>query len=298
MIDATTLAEATFKGCAANVGPLIGLDLEVGAPELKTTAEVPEGELAVLPIAVEIDDEQLGLLTLSIQISEIAALARRMLGDDEPDKEREVNEDEIDAIGEVLNLMSGAIDQAFRDHVNDKIRSRPMQWWRTSEPGENAFEEGEFLIATADIAIPDGGTVGLSMRIAQALLDQSSTAESQKTAGTVLCVGLEEETQAAIQPMLESARITVEAMQRGDGDIAEAYARADAIITSGDQENSLELCTELRTDNVTWQLPIILCYREATRDKVVAGIQAGASHVLTVPTEEMIFLKVLSLARD
>jgi hypothetical protein len=42
MSDAAPLAEATLKGCAANVGPLIGLELKVGEVSLETTADPPQ----------------------------------------------------------------------------------------------------------------------------------------------------------------------------------------------------------------------------------------------------------------
>ena len=43
MSDRQSLAQTTFEGCAANVGPLIGLELEVGEASVETSAEIPEG---------------------------------------------------------------------------------------------------------------------------------------------------------------------------------------------------------------------------------------------------------------
>ena len=88
MIDATPVIQATLKGCAANVGPQIGVELEVGEIDTETSSTLPNGVLAVLPLSVEIGKDVVGSITLSAPIEEIVVLARRMLGNDEPDKER------------------------------------------------------------------------------------------------------------------------------------------------------------------------------------------------------------------
>ena len=164
MSNVDSIAEAVFAGCSANVGPLIGTELETGQVSIETSSEIPEGDLAVLPIACEIDEELVETLTLSSPLSEIATLGRRMLGADDPDKESDLSPEDLDAIGEVLNLMSGAVDPVVREQISGNIRSRPLPWWRTPEPGDTRFEEGEFLLAKSSVAIPGAAPAAARLR--------------------------------------------------------------------------------------------------------------------------------------
>ncbi|MFQ5473901.1 MAG: hypothetical protein ACE5FA_13605, partial [Dehalococcoidia bacterium] len=109
MRDINSVAQALFEGCGTNVGPLLGTDLESGPVSVEASSDPPEGDLAVLSIVCEVEDEPLAMLSLASPLAEIATLARRMLNDQEPDKERELSDDDVDAVGEVLNLMSGAV---------------------------------------------------------------------------------------------------------------------------------------------------------------------------------------------
>jgi hypothetical protein len=117
---------------------MVGCELTPGEISSETRASPPEGELAVLPIHIETGAGQL-TLTVSSPVKEIATLGRRMLGEDDPDnKEQELNTDVFDAIGEILNLMSGGVDQALRSELS--VGGSPGTWWRTDEPGEQSFE--------------------------------------------------------------------------------------------------------------------------------------------------------------
>jgi CheY-like chemotaxis protein len=294
--DANEIAQAVFKGCGANVGPLIGTELENGKVTVETASEPPEGELAVLPVACEVDDEPLATLTISSPLNQVATLARRMLGDEEPDKERELSNDDMDAVGEVLNLMSAAVDQAVREHVSSSIRSRPLQWWRTTEPGDNQFEEGEFLLAKGSVSVPGGTAVHLCLRLAPKLLEQGSEAKSQKQPGQVLLVGLEEALQQSLTSILESARLIVHAMGPDSEEFNEICEQVDTILLSGD--DGFDMCRQLSLSNHAWSKPTILCMREPTKPKVVEAIEAGAAHVLLVPPEETTLLRVLKAAGD
>jgi chemotaxis protein CheY-P-specific phosphatase CheC len=228
----------------------------------------------------------LGYLTLSSPIAELATLARRMLGEEDPDKEAELNEDVLDAVGEILNLMSAGVDQAFRDQVNNALRSRPMQWWRSDEPGDNVFEEGEFLLGRAEIAIPDAGTVQLAFRIPPALLDRGEGAEATHEAGSVVLVGLAADLCEKLQSILESARFTVASHENGAAELDELLPKADAIFLA-EAEGSIEYCRNLRLSNDTWTVPLVLCSPEPTRELVVAAFENGVNHVLCLPADEM-----------
>ncbi len=294
--NAQAIAQAVFQGCAANVGQLIGTELEMGEVSVDTVAEPPQGDLAVLPLACEVDEEVLATLTLCSPLAEIATLGRRMLGSEEPDKESDLGSEDLDAIGEILNLMSGAADQAIREHVNASLHCRPLPWWRTPDPGENQFEEGEFLLATGCLSGPEGRTVQLFFRFPPQLLEQGAQVEGRKRTERVLLLGLSEELQQSLRPILESARVQVEAMEPNADDI-EKYGEASTIILLGDQSDDFELCRRLRLENATWAVSTILCMAEATQSRVVRAVECGASHVLRVPAEETTVLRVLNLVK-
>ncbi len=294
--NAQAIAQAVFQGCAANVGLLIGTELELGEVSVDTVAEPPQGVLAVLPLACEVGEEVLATLTLCSPLAEIATLGRRMLGSEQPDKESDLGSEDLDAIGEVLNLMSGAADQAIREHVNASLHCRPLPWWRTPDPGDNQFEEGEFLLATGCLSGPEGRTVQLFFRFSPQLLVQGTQAKSSKRSERVLLLGLSEELQQSLRPILESARLQVEVVEPNAYDI-EKLGKANTVILLGDQNDDFELCRRLRLKNATWTVTTILCMAEPTHRRVVRAIECGASHVLGMPAEETTVLRVLNLVK-
>lgn len=297
MSDPTEFIEATFKGCAENVGPLISLDLEVGEASCETTSDLPEGDLAVLPMSSMVDDEEFASLTLSSPIHELVSLGRRMLGDEEPDKERDLGEEDLDAVGEVLNLMSGAVDQSMRSHVNADVRTAPLPWWRSSDPGENAFGEGEQMVARTTVTVPGGGAISLVLRMPLTLLDTGASAEVSRRDGCVVLIGLDDETTTAIQKPLESARMEVVSSPMEDG-INDIVSGADLILIGGSDEESLALVRELRLHNETWSVPTILCAAEPTRETVIRALTLGAYHVYRLGGDDMTLLRTLNAARE
>lgn len=299
MNNADSVAQAIFQGCGANLGPLIGTELESGAVSVEAVPEPPEGDLAVLTIGCEVEGESLPMLYLASPLSEIVTLARRMLNDEEPDKERDLSDKDLDSVGEVLNLMSGALDQVIREQVNPTLRVTPCPWWRTSVPGDNEFEEGNYQLATGSLSIDSGSTVQLLFRFPVELLKPASDREERRIQKQVLLLGLDDQLQQSLQPLLESAQHQVEAAEPGAEDIDEVYARSGTIILSGDGDGdrAFELCRRLRLGNATWSKTTILCMAEPTRNQVIRGIESGASHVLRIPTDDKTLLRVLKRAR-
>jgi len=295
--DLESLATATFQGCAANVGPLVGHELQSGAITIETSSERPTGELAVLPLALSVDDNEMARGALYSPLEESVVVGRRMLDDPEPDKQREISEEEYDAVGEVLNLMSGAVDQAVRQHLNDSLRTRPLRWWRTTDSGDNRFDDGEFTIAKGSVTIPNGATVNVFLRLPQHALRDGAQAESQRCRGRVMLLALEEETANLIQPVLETINIDVERHEPDEEHIDEQIRRAHAVFTSGEREGTLELCRKLRMSDVTWELPVVVCFKTPTRERVVRALECGASYVLGVPADDTTLLRVLNQVR-
>lgn len=298
MSDAKSVAEAIFAGCCANVGPLIGMELEPGEVSVETLSEPPEGELAVLPLSCEVDGEVRLQLSLASPLAEIVTLGRRMLEDEDPDTERELSSDDIDAVGEVLNLMSGAVDQVIRDQINSVLRSRPLPWWRTTEPGDNEFEAGEFHLGRGSMSVPGGTTVQLILRLPPSLFDQGAEAGSSASSGNVLLIDVSPEVAQGLTPILELARLTVQMMAADDADLARAAEDADTILLWAAAEGHGALCRGIRRSNKTWRTATILCMENPTRGQVVRAIESGASHVLRIPADETTLLRVLALARS
>jgi len=293
MSDFNPVAEALFQGCGTNVATLIGVELEQGPVTVEETSDPPEGDLAVLPIACEMGEKSLATLSLACPLADIATLARRTLADEEPDKERELSDDELDAVGEVLNSMSGAVDQVIREHVNEDLHCRPLPWWRTPDPGDNQFEEGEFQLAKGSLSVSGGQTIQLFFRFPPRILEQDAQAKSSKRSERVLLLGFSEELCQSLGSILESARMRVETIDPAADEIEKLCSGADAVMLSGEQDDSFELCRRLRLANETWTVSTVFCMAESTQAQVVRAIESGASHVLRVPTEESTLLRVL-----
>ena len=295
--DLAPLAVAAFQGAAANVGPLVGHDLQSGEVTIETSSARPTGDLAVLPLALSVDDNEIARGAIYSPLTEIVLLGRRMLDDAEPDKPREITDEEYDAIGEVLNLMSGAVDQAVRQHLNDTLRTRPLQWWRTTDSGDHRFDEGEFTIAKGSVVIPSGAAITIFLRIPQRALRDGADAESQRCRGRVMLLALEEDIANLIQPVLETINIDVARHQPDEAHIDEQYMRAHAVFMSGDRDGTLDLCRRLRMSDVTWELPVVVCFKTPTRDVVLRALECGASQVLGVPADDTTLLRVLNQVR-
>ncbi len=294
MFEATPVIQATLKGCAANVGPQIGVELEVGEIDTETSSTLPEGVLAVLPLSVEIGEDSLGFITLSAPIEEIVVLARRMLGDDEPDKERDLSSEDLEACGEVLNLMAGAADQSFREEFGEELRLEPRDWWCTNDPGEDAFAEGEHLSGVTTISVPGGPGVHLTLRFPIGIVDRAAAAQTAIVHGCVLLAGLGDGLRNEIVPILEAAKINVETVDRDAEDAAVQYARADVIVLSSDREGGLDLLRSLRKSDATWKTPSVFCLSDPTHESVVRAVECGASHLLKVPISEPDLLRILA----
>ncbi len=220
-------------------------------------------------------------------------LGRRMAGEDQPDKERELSAEDLEACGKVLNLMGGAIDESFREGFGGDLHMEPLVWWRTSDPGEETFVEGEHMLATTTVNVPDGTPVRLTLRFPEHLLEQAPGA-GVAIAGAVLLVGLADELSAELKPILETAKISVEIMDPEAEEAAQKYDDASVILLSGDRDDGLELLRRLRRSNSTWKTPLIYCLSQPTHDSVVAAMEHGASHLLKVPISEPDLLRILS----
>ena len=114
------------------------------------------------------------------------------------------------------------------------------------------------MLATGCLSGPEGRTVQLFFRFPPQLLEQGTQVRSSKRSERVLLLGLSEELQQSIRPILESARLQVKAMEPNADDIEE-YGEANTVILLGDQNDDFELCRRLRLRNATWTVSTILC---------------------------------------
>ena len=296
MSDTTAFLQAIFSACASNLAPTVGVDLAPGDISAETCAEPPTGDLAVLPLAVEAGGKSLSL-TLSVPLTGMAMLARRMLGENDPeDKEAELGEEVLDAIGEVLGLMGGAVDQALRRLC--EVGASPGSWWRTDAPDEDQFEEGEFLLGTATLSAPDNPPVPVHLRIPVELLDLAGGANSAGgTLGPFGLLELPEDLRGKIESALAEAGAETVTIECEDPYLMQRCARLSMLIVGSD--SGLEFCTKLRMANETWAIPTLLCLSEPTRADVLQALDRGASHVLAVPlADDADLLKVIASAES
>ena len=297
MPDVSPAIQATLKSCAANVGPLIGVELEIGEITTETSDATPEGELAVLPLSLRIDDDQLAALTLSVPIHALATLGRRMAGDEEPDKERELSAADLGACGEVLTVMGSAIAESFREELGG-LELEAGAWWSTSDPGDAAFPDGSHVCGTTTVDVPGGTAVELTLRLPPSILEQTQGAQSAASRAEVLLAGLGIELVETLQPILEAAGLNVALADPDDEEAAASYERTDVIVLSDARDDALALLTSLRKADSTWRTPLILCMSEPTRERVIRTMESGASHVVKLPTGKAELLRALETVRN
>ena len=297
MPDVPSVIQAALKSCASNVGPLIGVELEIGEIKIETSDAIPAGELAVLPLSLRTDDDQLVALTLSVPIDELVTLGRRMAGDEEPDKKREISGEDLGSCAEVLTVMGSAIAESFREQLGG-LELESGAWWSTSEPEEAAFPDGSHVCGTTTVDVPGGTAVQLTLRLPPSVLEQTEGTESTSPRDEVLLAGLDAELVQTLQPLLDAADLNVALTDPAAEEAAASYERADLIVLSDDRHDALALVRGLRTADSTWRKPLILCMREPARDSVVHALESGASHVLKLPTSKADLLRVLETLRS
>jgi CheY-like chemotaxis protein len=288
------IAEKALRGCATHVAPFIGMELVVADVAISTSPTVPEGKLALLPLATARGDAQ---LTLGSPLDEIAMLARHMLSAPDPDKVRELSGEELDAVGEILNLMSGAVDQVLQEQLGPRGHVRPLRWWRSDDPGSNRLPEGEATQANASIQLPNGAKVGVWLRIPTRLTAAPEQVAPSVEGRRALLLGLDAALQAAFEAALGRLELAVELHEPGSEAFAEALEHTDLIVLSADTPEGIALCRSLRLDNASWRIPVVACLAEPTRSSVTACVDAGASHVLAVPADEAQIDRILQRAR-
>ncbi len=275
---------------------MVGVDLAPGDISAETCAEPPTGDLAVLPLAVETGEKRL-TLTLAAPLAGMAMLARRMLGENDPDdKEAEIGDEVLDAIGEVLNLMGGAVDQALRGLC--EVGASPGNWWRTDAPGDYRFEEGEFLLGTATLSAPDNPPVPVHLRIPIEFLELAGgDGFAGQSPGRFGLLELPKDVRGRIESALAEASAETITIEREDPYLLQRCAKLSMVIVGPD--SGLEFCTRLRMANETWAIPTLLCLPEPTRADVLEALDRGASHVLAVPlADDADLLRVIASAES
>jgi DNA-binding response OmpR family regulator len=108
----------------------------------------------------------------------------------------------------------------------------------------------------------------------------------------VLLLGLDDETRQLAEQALRNAGMEAESVDPDEGDLATRCASASSILVGG--EAGFEQCRQLRTDDQTWQIVMVLCLSEPTEENVIHAMDAGASRVLHVPCSEDELLRSLS----
>ncbi|MFQ5700177.1 MAG: hypothetical protein ACE5IL_18085 [Myxococcota bacterium] len=292
MADPSELWNAVFRGCAANVGPAVGTELTVDEPG--TADALPEDPLAILPLRVCSGDRELGRVHLIGLQGELVSLGRRSLGDEDPDKPRELSPKDFDAIGEVLSLMGAALEPALQERGATELRAEALPWWRSDEPGENQQPPSDAVLGTATLSIPDGPAVRLWLAAPESLLEGETPAgEETEPPGKVALVALDETGRGGLQTPLESAGFEVIAAD----ELSPSEGAEIQLVLFAANERGLEACRTLRLAGRTWTLPMIACCEEPTRERVIALMRNGASHVLGMPADETILLRVVDEAR-
>ncbi len=283
--SAEPLVRALLEGTAAQLGPALGVELEVGDPEIEAETEAPEGEAAVLGIAVQRDETTFAHIEIVSALAEIVALSRRMSGVEDPDAKDEVGDDDLEQIGELLKLAASGIAESTNTHFEEELGFEVGEWWRAEEPGENSFSKGPCLVGAAPLTIPGGPSVNLFFRMGATLFGSGEEPGSGDADPVILLLDLDDELRESLTSGLASTGSEVEAVSSEDEEIEEAFANATAIFLSSEKEGVLALCRRLREASETWRVPLVLCVAEPTRDTVISALDAGVSNLLCVPAK-------------
>ena len=299
MVEALELARSVLAGCAAGVGPLIGLDLEVEEPTLVEAAPT-DGPSAVLAVSVLEGDTESARVELLSPLEQLAPLALRTLGESDPETKDELTDEQLGAIAETLGLMGGAIAESLRGVVGDEARIQAGDWWRSDEPGSNALAEDERVVVRVGLVVPGGQATSLFLRIPAELVSGSAAPDAPHTPRRVLLLDVDEATGQRLAAPLESLALAPEPQCSDDPELADAWLTTALIILAGEPPQMLALCRRLRTDNASWDLPILVCVPEATKELVVQALEAGASHVLALgpDVQDREIQRVIALARE
>jgi CheY-like chemotaxis protein len=294
---AAAFARASFTNCAAALAPVVGVELGARDAQLAPESAPPEGDLAVLPLALESGGRTTGVVCLYGPLAALVGLARRTRGDPDPDKERELSTDDLEALGQVLGLCAGALEAAARAQLSPELRAKPGPWWRSADPAGNSFASGPHVVARSGLALPGGSEVPLFLRFSEALLAEASDAKGGRRGGPVLLFGFDDTTRDALSSPLAKAGFEVHAEPLAQCQPSDAIGAACAVLVAGDGEGALEACRRLRLGNQTWRAVLLVCLREPTRERVLEALAHGASHVLRIPAEDAALLRVLEDAR-
>jgi hypothetical protein len=253
---------------------------------ISTSSETPEGDLAVLPIAVVLGKDSDVILVVSSPLPEVVGIARRMRGEADPDrKEEEISAEDLEAIGEILNSVSGVVDQALRENVRSELTGQAEAWWRTDDPGDRSFPDGELVVGEASLADPDGTAFTLQVRVPPALLELAATGVRKKRGpGRVLLASLDDETQKLIEKVVADAKGEVIAADPEDPGFLRSCGSADCVVLA--RESAFDRCRELRIADASWEVPTVLCLEEPTEESVFRALDCGFSRVLRTPCSE------------
>jgi chemotaxis protein CheY-P-specific phosphatase CheC len=275
----------------------VGVELAVASISVEGAPSVTgDVTVAMLPLSAELDGSPVGELALLCPLDELATLARRMLDDPEPDKVRALSRDERDAVGEVLNLMSGALDAAVREALDERMHARPRAWRDSSEPGgTEPASPAEFALAHAVLQISGAGSVRLWLRVPAELATEPPVRPSTQRR-RVLLLGLAAEQTSALEAVLSGARFDVAARPADAPDLDEVIGSVHAILLGGGAQGG-EVCRSLRLANGSWAAAIVACLEKPSRADVIQAMSCGASHVLALPASQIDVLRVLELAR-
>jgi hypothetical protein len=272
----------------------IGSPLAPGAFEAGE-GQPPEGAHGVLPVDVLEGQRKIGRVELASPLYDLARLGRRMLGSEDPDKERELTAEDLDAAGQVLTQLGGAVEAALRS-VRADLRGRPGRWWRSDEGGgeerfpsrdDRAHHRGAMLLS-------DQSSIALHVLHPAALLERCAAASTAAPVRTVVVMlGIPDALREGLSAALSSSGLEAKHQEPGAPETEEELAAARAILIGEQLEAPLQLVRRLRLADTTWTVPSVLCCANPSRSLVLDAIADGASHVLRVPCEPADLLRTL-----
>lgn len=235
-------------------------------------------------------------------------------------KSGQLKEDEEDAFGEVINILTGAYSHAFGEYFPHKLRLKKDRMASTAPTkvdisSDEPFPDGEYFLATyrmrlgsqnldqMNILIPPG-LVSLSEQDMQALKKQPSNGAigqgQESGAGTIFIPGQEEGGKPAIAVISDDSQqgqVVVTSLEEEGVELIQLKLRDKMrerlksynvlgafLVLKNIDDNSLATLIKVRSV-LKGRCPLIIGGPKWTRSKVIQAVRYGAQDILTTPPD-------------
>lgn len=233
-------------------------------------------------------------------------------------KSGQLKEDEEDAYGEVINILTGAYSHAFGEYFPYKLRLKKdrmtsMAPTKVDISSDEPFPDGEYFLASYRMRLGSQNLeqlnilispslVSMSLQDVEALKKQPSTGAAGQAGGTgtIFIPGQEGGGTSAIAVISEDSQqgqVVATSLEDEGVDIVQLKIRDKIrdrlksydvigafLVLKNIDDSSLATLIKVRSV-LKGRCPLIICGPKWTRTKVIQAVRYGASDILTTPPD-------------